>query len=395
MQIGITGSAPSDKSKDPTHMLGFADVQRFFFELAEHPKRRAVIEPITEGKSFTVEDMVSAGLLRNEDGLYWLNFNFLLASDQSAIYEAAEPVGRALANAFLEHRTDFSALAAHHQQFGVDTPTLLYIALGCFSLDWGGLAFTQEKGYREGAQCALDGHEFTPWAKESGDVKLKGLYWGSHNQSATDFTFTTFGDHHSPRCGLPDVLWTHDHPAVRSKCTLDGSLDALGVLSLDGLDEIASVVCSLRSQALSLIQLGFDTGLQPKRLGLILKLLESLSYVHRQRASFGARVLVLDSTDLDMMREMLMMGQTIMASWHEQNYGHLKARLSRLTPLRHGVPFQRVYTEIWHHIFGIANRTFVEAGFFADPYAEGLRFSGYLPAIWINGLDQCIPVDAA
>jgi hypothetical protein len=43
---------------------------------------------------------------------------------------------------------------------------------------------------------------------------------------------------------------------------------------------------------------------------------------------------------------------------------------------------------VWHYVFGIANRTLVEAGFLADPYGPDRRHQGFLPAIWANGLAQ-------
>jgi len=78
----------------------------------------------------------------------------------------------------------------------------------------------------------------------------------------------------------------------------------------------------------------------------------------------------------------------VMAAWHEANYETLRERLSDLTPGRNGVPLERVYTEVWHFVFAIADRTLVERGFFADPYDESRAFEGFLPATWANGLDE-------
>ncbi len=89
-----------------------------------------------------------------------------------------------------------------------------------------------------------------------------------------------------------------------------------------------------------------------------------------------------------MVRAMLAEGRDIMAAWHEENYESIRSQLSHLTPMQNGVPFERVYTEVWHFVFGIANRILAERGFFADPYAEGRTFKGFIPAIWANGLDE-------
>jgi hypothetical protein len=36
----------------------------------------------------------------------------------------------------------------------------------------------------------------------------------------------------------------------------------------------------------------------------------------------------------------------------------------------------------------MANRSLVEAGFFADPYSPERLHQGFLPAIWSNGLSE-------
>jgi len=77
-----------------------------------------------------------------------------------------------------------------------------------------------------------------------------------------------------------------------------------------------------------------------------------------------------------------------MTRWHEENYDRIVAALADLTPIRNGVPFERVYTEIWHFIFGIANRHLVEAGLFADPYSGNRRHQGFLPVIWASELTK-------
>jgi hypothetical protein len=79
---------------------------------------------------------------------------------------------------------------------------------------------------------------------------------------------------------------------------------------------------------------------------------------------------------------MVAIGREIMVDWHEANYARIRQALSDLTPIRNGVPFERVYTEIWHFVFGFANRTLVEEGLFANPYAENRRYQGFLPVVW-------------
>ena len=120
----------------------------------------------------------------------------------------------------------------------------------------------------------------------------------------------------------------------------------------------------------------------------IMDLLEIAEYVERLENRFASRVLVLTQDDRDMVRAMVSRTRDIVAEWHETNYALVRDRLLHLTPIRSGVPFEMVYTEVWHFVFAVANRTLVEQGFFADPYAEERRYKGFLPAVWAAGLSE-------
>lgn len=393
LQVGVTGSAPTAQRKNPTYVLASAEVQRLILEIAENPRERDYVEAALGERDFTLEDMVDVGLLRREGDRYRIDFNLLLVEDHQAIVEAAELLGRDLAHAFLARRSRFEEIAEDHGWPRVDWPRLFYVVLGCFSLDWDGLDLTRERGWRAGAQRTLDGRSFTPWAKERGaETSLRGLYWGSHNQPRSVVTFTTFGDHHSlPRFGLPDLLWNRRDGFQVFADVPEGRRLAEGVFSGspgDELDDVGSVMLALREVDLGAHELAARTGIEVDRLEGLLSLLELMGYVVRSDGVVRGSATVLGPQDADLVREMLAEGREIMAAWHEANYAGLRDRLSDLTPGRNGVPFERVYTEVWHYVFAIANRTLVERGFFADPYAEGRRFKGFLPAVWANGLDE-------
>jgi hypothetical protein len=395
LSIGVTGSTPSERTKNPTAILGSARIQRMILEISDTPKSRPEIEAIIAGEFFTLDDMVNVGLLREENDLYRIDFNLLRVADQKLILKVSEQLGRDLAAAFLARRGEFEALAVAHEQPHVDKADLFFVVLGCFSLDWDGLDLTEERGYRAGAQRTIDGHGFTPWAKEKGmALSLKGLYWGSHSSNRS-FTHTTFGDHDAlPRFGLPDMMWNSGGAFQRYEHIEEGRRAAGRLLSIymaDAMEDVASVMVALSKQDLALAPLAARTGIDTDKLERILALLEAADYVSRQQDAYAGRVLVLGARDQAMVRGMVAKGREIMIAWHETNYAGIKGALSALTPLENGVPFERVYTEVWHFVFGIANRELVKAGFFADPYAEDRRHKGFLPFIWASDLDVSAP----
>lgn len=393
LQVGVTGSTPQEATQNPTFILGTADVQHLILEIAEQPREAAYIEEAIAGNVFGLKDMVAVGLLREEEGLYRIDFNLLRVEDQLAILDLSEELGRDLAESLLERQAEFEVLAAAHDQPHLDAGHLLFIVLGCFSLDWDGLELTEERGYRAGAQRTLDGESFTPWAKERGaEISLEGLYWGSHSQAAEAFTLTTFGDHHSlPRFGLPDMLWSTGEAFGRYADLPEARRAAARVLSAyarDVLDDIARVMEALRAHDRTQAELAQVTGVEDEKLERLVDLLEAADYAVRDGETIQGRALVLTSEDAELVRRIVAAGREIMTAWHEAHYASIRRRLADLTPTRNGVPFERVYTEVWHFIFGAANRTLVERGLFADPYASERRHRGFLPVVWASGIEE-------
>ena len=391
LQVGVTGSSPSDQRRNVTAILESAAVQRLIVGIAEQPIDRTELEKAIDGRFFSADDMVATGLLREEDGRFHIDFNLLRIEDQESILETSEQAGRELADAFIERRSDFEKLAKGISRSHATDAQLFFIVLGCFSLDWDGLNMTEALGYRATAQRTINGQSFTPWAKVKGAaVSLKGLYWGSHNSEASKVTFTTFGDHYStPRFGLPDMLWNISGVFRQYKENGDAYRAATRMLSLyakDALDDIGLVMLSLRKHDLTFDEILATTGLKSDKAMRLLALLEAAQYVGRYDDKWSSKILVLGADDTDAVAGMIDIGRRIMIDWHDKNYDRIKSSLTNLTPIRNGVPFERVYTEIWHFVFAIANRTLVTEGFFADPYAEERRYKGFIPVIWANGL---------
>ncbi|NIR43698.1 MAG: hypothetical protein GWM93_07065 [Gemmatimonadetes bacterium] len=47
-----------------------------------------------------------------------------------------------------------------------------------------------------------------------------------------------------------------------------------------------------------------------------------------------------------------------------------------------------MFTQVWHYLFGAANRILAEQGMFLDPYAGDRTQPGFVPAVWHDGIDQ-------
>ena len=203
---------------------------------------------------------------------------------------------------------------------------------------------------------------------------------------------TTFGDHHTlPRFALPDLVWSNSmtfrgYDELEEEKKLVARM--LAAYETDVVSDVGRVMMAIGVRRLDVHTLGESTGLAKDKLDRILAFLETADYVESDGEVWQARALVLGPGDADKVQQAVAVGREIMREWHEANYDRIRDDLSDLTPIRNGVPFERVYTEIWHFVFGIANRTLVDEGLFADPYARERRFKGFLPVVWDMKLSQ-------
>jgi hypothetical protein len=393
LSVGVTGSVQSEGKGNPTYLMRPLEVQRLLLAIAEEPRELTYASRTLEASDITVDDLLGLKLLRRDEDRLVINFNFLTQQDQAEIVRVATPHAVALADGYLQHREEIEAILANRGLPDVPVTDYAYILIGCFSLDWDGLRFTDDPRFRAAATHRSGGDLYTPWAKERGDrVSLKGLYWGSHNDYRKNANLTTFGDHHSlPRAGFPDMAWilrvdtdrlpgdgeTRETTARAARWFLHEMADAVG-----------KVMFSLGNGAKSLDELTATTSLGAETLSDLLALLEEIEYVAVAGSKYRATIPVLTDTDTPMVRDLLSLGRQVIRRWHEEHYDALASELSHLTPLKYEVPYGVVYTEIWHYVFALANRELIKAGLLADPYAGGRRHKGFIPAVWRPGQER-------
>jgi hypothetical protein len=78
--------------------------------------------------------------------------------------------------------------------------------------------------------------------------------------------------------------------------------------------------------------------------------------------------------------------RTITRQWLRRNARQLRADLSGLSSVQAGVPYELMFTEIWHYLFGSVNAQLSATGFISDTYAEGAAWRGFVPFAWSSSL---------
>lgn len=387
LTYGITGSERGTYSAAMSHV----EVQRLLLDIAAAPRRPDFVDDALKGTGVTREGLEALGLVRREGDAYVISFFLLTKDDETKVRAVTEAHARSLAAALLARRAEIETALRQYQMPGVDQRAVAYVLLGCFSLDWDGLDLTAEKGYRSGAKVRANGEQYIPWARQNGGLTLKGLYWGSHNDCGPDVVFTSFGDHHAlPRTALPDLFWRLPKtPSGETDDALRAMLAPVVARSHEAtLREMGRMMLALRDGERSAAELAQAAGVTQDEASSDLALLEELGYVGRRNGNYHTLIPVLTERDGPMVRKLLRIGREAMAGWLAADYARLKDELTDVTPIRYGVAYGEVFTQVWHYVFAAANRQLVEAGLFADPYDAGRKYKGFIPAVWQPGINK-------
>jgi hypothetical protein len=360
LNYSITGSSNSESpAENATYAMQHLEVQRLLLAVAASPRSREYVEVALHGAGVSLDDMISNGSLRLENGRYWLNFGLLTRGDQEIIVRAAHTYSQRLADAVLKRRAEIEALL---KSYDLDRKMAAFIVLGCFSLDWDGLNYATAKRYRAQKPKRKSGSFFV-MAEERGGVSLKEIYWGSSNNAYGEYVFATFGDHFSS-----DTV-------------------TLSTLRRQGPIEWRNKPIAELAQRVGPLMLALREGPQQADANGLLEAMAGIGWARKEGGLYRAAIPVLTERDRMMVTRLLRIGRKALEEWFAENYRELRSALADISPVRNRVPFPVAFDQIWHYVFGIANQKLVEAGLYVDPYAPGGEFQGYVPAVYVKGMD--------
>jgi hypothetical protein len=389
-QTGITGSAPSGPG-NPTAMMSTPAVRQVLLDLAEGAIAIADANRRLAGSPYDVPAIVEAGLARIDAGALRLALNYVSADDQRLMSEKARAYGRELADLVLARRPELEAAVAPLAATAEERRAILFFLVGCMALDWDGLAYTERAGYRASATVTGPGFAYTPWMKENAaDVSRRGLYWGSHNRAAGDYTFTTFGDHEAlPRLAFPDLFFSLGNPfsTLETAAATRAGRAIVSAYSATVLSDISGVLLAIDDGAPTIERIAELSDVRGPMLTSVLSLLEQIDYVQRADDGYTHRITVLKESAGPAATRVVTLVRDAMEVWHKRRASEVQRDLAGLTAIEQGVPFDVLYTEIWHYVFGYANLSLAERGLIADPYADSAPFRGFLPVLWATTID--------
>jgi hypothetical protein len=391
LSTGIAGHLTASGLESPTYVLSFPAVQRLVLEMVESPVASIRATELLRGTPVTIGDLVRLGLIRLDAGRYRINYLVLTTEDQRRIYQVAERYGNSLARAVRTRQDSIDRLVSAYPRVDLRDQVKFVLVAGML-LNWEGLKLSTRLGYRAEPRRFSNGDEYLVHSNERGlELPMTGLYLGSEGWPAEAATVTTFGDPESfPRArGLPNVfdpvfdgLTPLENSPVLYAASRQQLLTYLGLSVAD----VGEIMLVLRDRAVSRKELGARVNLPADRMDAALKLLLAIDYVSVRGDTLRADVPVLSLADQELVNATLGLGRDILGRWLRDNVDSMKHDLGDLSPLKNGMPFNLVFGEVWHYVFGFATKDLAESGFYVNPRAPGWPYPGYVPVVWATRL---------
>lgn len=390
LSTGVTGMITSRGLENPRYVLTREPVQQLVLEIADNPiSPDAARQRLSEGV-VELQHLLDLDLLRIQNDILYLNYLVLTHKDRVRIRDVALTFGESLATAFQTRAGEFEALLADCQ--GSAQPDLAFVLVAGFILNWEGLHVTTELGFRAEARTWPNGDRYIIHSSEYGaDLPLRELYWGSHTYPGAVHSLTTLGDGPSqPRAALPDVVESlaSGLDGYGDVADLHGaSVSLLLAYMVPALDHAGAILAATAQRPHSIEELAEKIDIEREHLNATAAFLEAAGYVARDaNDKLRAQVVVLTRRDEVLLNTALDLGREIIRDWIQVNYADIQMQLADLTPVRHGLPFELAFSEVWHDVFGIATRELAQSGFMRDPYGPESRFDGFVPFVWESSL---------
>ena len=286
----------------------------------------------------------------------------------------------------------------------VSRKRLAFVVIAGVSLNWDALDLLLQHGYRKTETIHGVDWRYGFWASEDlPDYSYLGFYWGSSTFPADalnltpplDFAFSSFGDALSePRMNLPDLLALQSNEmtqpvreaAERLGLHDDDELD-MGLKNVIGLyraRSLGAMLFAMRHGATSTQQICEAVSAKERPdCSAELSLLLAIGYVKSlPDGNYELCVPVLDTVDKPMLDSALRLSRSVIEHWLEQNYSKVRQSLANLTAARQGVPYEVMFSQIWHEMFGLATRELAAQGVIEDPRGTGVIWKGSIPLVW-------------
>jgi len=373
--VGICGSIDSktEARYRPDLTLKQEGMQRLIMELAPDPLPLRQVQARHPDLSEAVDQLLELQVLRLEAGKVHLNFTLITNEDRRTLFRVCDPAASSLGEAMAQREEEIHGMLAQYRHPCVSPGMLAFVLVGCCVLDWRGLKLLPPAGYMDSAPKMPGGNQYTLFAEElDPQLRLKGMYWGSHSRKAGRYSFITFGDHdpETVRRALPDALGRVQVEPASLHTMLEGATARI-------MEQLAGFLERIPPGGIPMDEAVRDEDDSPCHSALA-----DLGYIRMDDDVLHLAVPFFTTEHTPIMEGVCAIVEPTMLDWLAASYQDLQQELAELTPLRHGVPFSRAMIQVWHYLFGLTNRYLTRQGLMMDPHGSESATKGYVPFVY-------------
>lgn len=383
LQYGICGniSTNTKPADNPFTSLREERVQEMLLMINRNPCGRAELLAWFPDLTDHIDRMLHLRMLKEKGRCVHVNFTLFDETDKQLIWEISDVHARALAETLTSWRQELHALLAPLATPWVDVRQLSFLVLGCYLLDWGALSMLNDWEVINSRKQQPGGNVYTLWAEANAAGALRAIYWGGHSMQIGEYLLHTFGDHDAEtrRLAMPDLLYrvyNGEMPGKEDFRVLQMWKNAeLG-------HDLATVLAAIGRHGADDQALRQSVMLQDaEKLSNMLRLLDSLGYIRKQKGSYALQVPFFTMDDLDVLERVTRMVIPVLKQWVDTALGQYEQDIAGCCPLRNGVPFTEVFVQCWHYVFGLTNKYLAEQRVICDTYSGESLWKGYLPGL--------------
>src|SRR3990172_10099112 len=159
---GYTGSLASDPRNLTRTYFENPNLQNLIREIADRgPVSAKRVQQALSGTAYTVDDLLRVKLLRQDEQLFRIGFNFFTAADMQLVASAAEKYVPSLVQGYLASKEKFARIFSHYPIKSVESDKVAFVLIAGFSLNWDALRITEKTALRKPLMVEGDGWKYT------------------------------------------------------------------------------------------------------------------------------------------------------------------------------------------------------------------------------------------
>ena len=381
IKFGICGDIDVQKTSDeddPLITLSDEKVGELIYEINRDGADKEELSSSHPDLKEDIDKLVDLGFLREEDGSLTVNFTFIDEEDMEYIIDTTDRYASDLTERLMVKKEKVFSILDRYENKRVDKQKLSFIIIGCYILDWSMLEFFRSRGIADHMKEQPGGNRYLLWGESEYKGSLKEIYWGGHSFPYKGYNFHTFGDHSEKtrRYALPDLIYGFRDLDFEGWGAMK---DLLFEKRKELLVDLGELMDSIGKDGVSVEEI-MNNGSSKQ-----IKFLKKIDYIG-QEVKDGDNILFLkipyfDENDIKSLKEIVKEIAPTLERWFDENLVEIEKDMQDIKPIKNGVPFEEVFIQIWHYIFGLTNKHLAEEGFIYDTYSEGSDHKGYLPAL--------------